>query len=547
MTHTFHLKQLEVPLFGVLDVRDQTKWLTAFRGMSAQSLLPLTIDEAAYEVIADELELDSDGLIADTARYAAGLYRTKTRGIGGSQLGNLGEVLVFLLNRASRKEIVRVMSWKPAQTQLIKDARFPQPDFIVRDSAGVQAALEVKSTEAFNYIELLKKNKWTWLQPCSKVAERRNEALPQLGFVNNVFTKPNHSLVGSGGKIVPFPVGAGIAAAVLTVDGRINTIRSHPTFRTPRECRPVHDCWTCVPQGCNFVVVTMPNEPGKLSLAGYEANGNKDWLTCYRRWATALIAHDLPAIKKSLEELCYSIEEWLSTDKMQQDKEILLAFWGSYLHDCISTRGVDVQLPEKLRKRNLANLGFDWIPGILSEPICRRTTLDDLSRVLQNASEHSESFALSVDLAEQEDIPRSLAVEVANGFLTLRLASNVWWGSLSVEDASHASKIAAELIQIVLKLFNSGISSPESFPPIPLKAINAQVGEDSILLGWQAMEKDSTFDYDSRILWYKLMKKYWFIYPRERYLFRLGIPKFRLRVFPDGRADFRISWPQMLL
>ncbi len=61
------------------------------------------------ELIADELELDAEGLAADASRYVGGLYRPKARGMGGSQLGDFGDVITFLLNRSSGSEIVRLI------------------------------------------------------------------------------------------------------------------------------------------------------------------------------------------------------------------------------------------------------------------------------------------------------------------------------------------------------------------------------------------------------------------------------------------------------
>ncbi len=145
----FEVKQIQVPLFGVVEEMNQAQWLATFA--NSPMTIQVQVDAAALNLIADDLGLDAEGLAADAERYVNGKYRTKARGMGGSQLGDLGEILTFLLSRVNAQEIVRVVSWRAGAGQAVKGARFPQPDFIIKDASGL-AALEVKSTEAFDFV-----------------------------------------------------------------------------------------------------------------------------------------------------------------------------------------------------------------------------------------------------------------------------------------------------------------------------------------------------------------------------------------------------------
>lgn len=88
---TFEVKQVTVPLFGVVEAPNQAAWLSALAAASATT--HVQVDEAALNLIAEELELDADGLATDAERYVSGQYRAEARGMGGSRLGDLGEVL----------------------------------------------------------------------------------------------------------------------------------------------------------------------------------------------------------------------------------------------------------------------------------------------------------------------------------------------------------------------------------------------------------------------------------------------------------------------
>ncbi len=106
----------------MIEAANQSPWLGAFAGSGATTSIDL--DDAAVDLIADELELEAEGLAADATRYVGGLYRPKARGMGGSRLGDFGEVIAFLLNRGSGSEIVRVVSWRRGPGQPCQPTRY---------------------------------------------------------------------------------------------------------------------------------------------------------------------------------------------------------------------------------------------------------------------------------------------------------------------------------------------------------------------------------------------------------------------------------------
>lgn len=135
---TFEVKQVQVPLFGVVEAPNQAAWLSAFS--TATTMTQVQVDTAALDFVADELEIDAEGLAADAERYVNGSYRAKARGMGGSRLGDIGEILTFLMNRVPGREIVRVVSWRAGTGQPVKGARFPQPDWVHDQLEEAEAA-----------------------------------------------------------------------------------------------------------------------------------------------------------------------------------------------------------------------------------------------------------------------------------------------------------------------------------------------------------------------------------------------------------------------
>jgi hypothetical protein len=91
--YTFRVRHLEVDLFGVVEHADSEPWLASFA--TAGKLEPVTVDDDAMEMIASELELELEGIAVSAARYVAGNYRPKAKGLGGARCnaGHLGRFL----------------------------------------------------------------------------------------------------------------------------------------------------------------------------------------------------------------------------------------------------------------------------------------------------------------------------------------------------------------------------------------------------------------------------------------------------------------------
>ncbi len=534
---TFEVNQVDVPLFGVVEAQNQEAWLTAFSATT--TTIQVQVDAAALDIVAADLELDAEGLVADAERYVNGNYRSKARGLGGSRLGDLGEILAFLVNRAHGHEIVRVVSWRAGIGQAIKGARFPQPDFIIKDKTGL-SALEVKSTEAFDFVDLRDTTKkWIWLQPCTSVGVCRKRALPQLAFVGGVLTPQQHRLVVRKGNIVPFPVGKGVAAAVLAVDGRTNALRSDPKYKTPKACRQANrDCWSCLPKTCHFVLVKMPNAPGALSLGGASSDGSARWLRAYQRWSQALAVRDLLAVRESLDVLVEQVASWLAASD-QVNADVLRGFWGSYLQDAMRSRGLDVEVPGQLGDLSRPELGFEWTRAPVAEPTNREGSVEDIMLLVAQDQDSAAPFMMSARLQRNDlDTEDSVSVRSQDDYVEFHLVSETWWTQGAVETIEKASLIATRLLSFALEA--SSWPVPMKVAGVPLREVAAQVGDRKVLFGWES--KSAT---PRSALWKSWMRDwpFWFDYepcPPWPVLLVLGDPRVRLRVMLDGRANLRV-------
>lgn len=544
---TFKVKRVQTSLFGEVEAADQSPWLEAFAGSGETTSIDIDLDDAALDLIADELELDAEGLAADASRYVGGLYRPKARGMGGSRLGDFGEVITFLLNRSNGSEIVRVVSWRRGPEQPIKGSRFPQPDFLV-SQAGNTRALEVKSTEAFDFVDLRDTSKkWTWLQPCAAVAGCRAQALPQLAYVNGAFTSQQHSLLVRDGNVVPFPVGNGVAVAVLTVDGRVSSLRSKAKYKTPKRCRHAsRSCWTCVKE-CDVIIVEMPNAPGRLSLAG-GSERSKAWFDAYRRWGQALAARDLAATVSAVLDLGESTHAWSQEFEDEELARVLRAFWGSYLGDAMRTRGVAVDVPEGLGLLSDRGLAFDWRPAPLAELSVRETTLDGLAEALSGIADVDQPLLLSSRQEGDEAKRGSIGLAISPDAIELTLTSKHWWGRGAVETNAAASEIAKEIVGIGFRLAGYQPPPPPTDWVVPLRGVDARVGDVRLRLGWVSKGVTPGSSEWHRVL--RTWSPFWIepeFGPSWPLPLLLGDPRVRLRVLPDGRARLRIArsaWPR---
>lgn len=504
--------------------------------------MPVSIDSAALDLIADELEIDAEGLVADADRYVQGLFREKAQGLGGSQLGDLGEVLAFLVNRAIQgRQILRVVSWKHGKDRPLKGGRFPRPDFIVREN-GRHAALEVKSTEAFDFIQLRDMSKtYTQLKPCAAVARCRNNALEQLGFVgSNVVPQP-HLLKIKGGNSVPFPVGQGIAVAVLATDGRVSSLRTDGRYRTPPACRNAprtRGCWSCVGPDDHIVLVTMPNDPGRLSLAGEPGNGDIRWFEAYQRWARALHSREPRGVQAATSVLSTAVDDWLGPRDAQRERAVLKGFWGSYLGDVTRRYGLEITVPSAFG--DLANTApsFGWERAELPESPVRETTFDEIRGALtQPRNGQSQWLAARVPSEQQET--ETLSLGLTETEVRFALLTDIWWNDGIIETEREASSIAARLVSLALTL--SGWAGPiGDFSHMPMKAISANVGDAKVSLGWTVRSAITSPD-----AWRPLPLWPFMFHPRFGLswppLLAIGDSRAVVRVWPDGRADLRVS------
>ncbi|MDY7226984.1 hypothetical protein [Hyalangium rubrum] len=548
---TFNIKQINVPLFGVVENPNQVPWHTAFAGTG--NLVPVSIDTTALDFIADELELEATDLIAGAERYVQGHFRSKARGLGGSQLGDFGEVLTFVINRAvPGREILRVFSWRPGASPVAKGSRFPQPDFIVRDN-GQLSALEVKSTEAFNYQDLLPTRRWTWLQPCSYVSPRRDEALQQLGYSGQTLTPQQHSLEIQNGMVVPFPVSQGRAVVVLAHDGRVSALRNDSRYKTPPDCRgatPPRDCWSCVAKGHDAVVVSMPNMPGWLSLGDDGKGEQGHWFRAYQRWTQALRTREMSAAQRTSSELATAVNAWLEGERPERDGQILRAFWGSYLGDALRHHGLNVELGTALPDLGKVAPAFNWEPVPMTEPPVREGSMEELQRALAEGPEKTSTRWFSTRVPSSEGSKQeteTLALGLTEQAIVFNFVSRAWWHGRELERDEEASQVAARIVSLAQDLWrgNAYVRHPQS---IPLRRIVVRVGDREILFGWKPeTSPDGWWRRWEQLLWADA--HFWPYQDPSWYgLLAHDDSRVRLRVHRDGRADLRVLrsvWPRL--
>jgi hypothetical protein len=537
----FQICRIDVPLFGEVELPNEEAWLHTFASeCSKQPDILIEVDESALSIIAEELEIDADYLIAGAERYVSGNFREKARGLSGGQLGEFGEVLTFLLYKSEKQDIVRVVSWKPGSTQTVKGSKFPQPDFIIRKGSNA-AALEVKSTEALDFISLRDMTKsYTTLKPCKLVAACREQALPQLAYKGSNRVAQKHSLKIRGHQVVPFPVGQGIAAAVLGVDGRVDRLRSDTKYKTPKSCREAkRSCWSCIPSARHAVIAIMANEPGRLSLGGATADGSIAWFTAYQRWTQALAARDIFAARDAAKVLSDSVINWLETTDGEK-RELLASFWGSYLREAMRIRGLNVEVTEKLPMDSDSRTNVDSIESHLAEPENREVEIGEIPRLIKNTKGSLTPFGVSVRLQKRDGISESLSVRASGQFVEFRLASDFWWASKRVETSEEAGKVGNRVITLAMEA-SGAINLVRIFnEPIPFRDVSARVGDKVIPFGWEAnWTVSDSADWLIGLGHWPFLRRPGRPMPWPIHLVT-GDPRARMHVFLDGRACIRI-------
>jgi hypothetical protein len=525
-TFTFNIKRVQVPLFRYVESTNQEKWRAAFE--AGTTITPVELDDSALDIISSDLQLDADALAIDAERYATGLYRDKSKGLSGGRLGDFGEVLSYLIYKHEKSQLVRVIGSK-LPGKLKAGDKYPKPDFLVLDPNGDPlSALEVKSREAFDY-QFLNGCHWGFLQPCAQVKACRAESLRQLAYkkVGKKKVGQKHQLIHSGGTVVPFPVGKGIAAAVLAVDGRVNKLRIDPKLKTPPLCvKQNRDCWSCLPQDQHMVLVTMENEPGKLMLAG-EGSDSGDWLRAYERWAQAVTYSDLIATRETLNTLIETTMPWLQT-RQRSARQRLRRFWVEDLTEVMRSRGLG------LDARGLYGDGgspdFDFEPA--REPYAREFSEDGLRGLIGDPVGDNRVPFLGSFLARGRDGRNSITIEGDRDSLEFRLISDNWRRRRPVANEREASELALFLINCALTA--NGYSELLPGWNVPLREISARVNEEKILLGWEV----TGFWYGPAWAAVFTQSPYrpWPSWPA---MLAIGHPSVRLLVRPDGRATFR--------
>ncbi len=522
----------------------------------------LEIDDAALDLLAEQLGLDAEALVWDAARYSKGLYRDKACGLAGSRLGDLGEAITYLLQsrRTPLHPPVRLLSWK-ANGLKVKGNKFPVPDFLleVGNQSGI---LEVKATEALDYQHLLYRRKSTELRPCDRIAQCRERALAQLGYMK----KPQHNLLAADGRVVPFPSDFGVAAAVLAVDGRLSRLRGVPKYKTPLSCESSstpRECWQCLGLEAaphQFIVAFMRNSPGKLPLIPLgEGNG---WISAYRRWSQAVWARALAPLREATGALVRETLSWLHprSGLAKGEEDLLRGFWGSYIRDLSAEKGIS--LPDGLvHLPSLKDVSpsFGWEPTVGAVP-----EVQDV-----NFKQKMQSWRIEDPTPTQWCFAASSAFRDEKGpedHFTFGSGPEGWYilclphelvakaGNSSDGDSSNgmADRVASRLVSLGLSI-SMGYQAVIQYGSLPLKEIAVRISDDLVHLGWTA--KTAMEDPTAWQNWFFFQRLqgspvYW---PPWRGEFRetrllwtvllaMGDPRVRLQVFFDGRGLLKVPW-----
>lgn len=83
---------------------------------------------------------------------------------------------------------------------------------------------------------------------------------------------------------------------------------------------------------------------------------------------------------------------------------------GSYLHDAMRSRGLDVEVPGQLGNLNGPGFDFGWSPAQLAEPTNRESSIEEIARVIGEAQECLPPFTMSARLRGDDRTGGSLSV-----------------------------------------------------------------------------------------------------------------------------------------
>lgn len=538
---TYEIDHISTQLFGIVEANPATAYLQLFSDPT-RATSSMTIDAVAMDVVANDMELEVEVLTLVFDRYLRGKYRAKTRGVGGTLLGDFCEALVYLHVRSDPStQIVRVVGYTPAPGQP-KKGRFIQPDFLI-NSGGVDGVLEVKGTQALDYNDLCQRTHWCWLAPCRKVKDCRQRALEQLGYVGGAFSQPAHQLVLKG-RSSAFPAGFGMVFGVLAIDGRVWALRGNAPFRTPTppDCRSQsRDCWKCLggSQGKkHFFMVEMHNEEGSLPVLG-PTGPKDDWIGVYSRWANACWARDWSAISVSANELFLQVGRWIDARfssatneqgaEVSEAREALRLEWVQHLTLAHASRGLGAAWSgpqsetEGGRDPGEPVTGFNY-----EEPPAEYVEWDRFPvriRTLRRSGQ-SHRYCSQTRLA---DGMLSCSVTIQADRWQLRMLPPAWWAR---ERELEPERIGWTAIWLGLTV-TSEYTLPSAWSPtmVPI-TYSVHVGDKTrpVTLGWRVASLLERGNWPERN---EGTERDW---PRWYRWLKYGDPRARLIVHSDGRV-----------
>jgi hypothetical protein len=504
---------------GLFDVDDETKRLDAFASCESTETLRVEVDEQSLALIADNMGLHADSIVAEAASYVSGEFRAKAKGFSGSRLGDFGEILTYLVRSNDGESIERVDDALDAADL----GGYPRPDFITL-IRGQLNGVEVKSTEAVDYQDLLDLHRLPadsrhhcQLKPCRALKPLRDDALRQLGFTNEVTAT---QVVVHSGAVLPFPIKKGIAVGVLVRDGRIDSlVPDQRRFRTGPVCvRQARNCWLCLgtdKSQAAAIMVEMPNEPGRLPILD-DAGQGAEWFAAYRNWRQALWAFvpGSAAIKGSA--LLAATRAW--TARIADGGALgqrLLEHWTKTLIRSAHERGIVLnEIQEGLRE----NLDAD--PG--GDERVRRVALQDAPRLVQQAIAAGDRARFALEPAGDAG---SAGVLVDGRMLDVATLSHQWPAAGISQE--QATVIMGGSLALVAKLIGEGDVRSRDPAHLPeLKPVTANINGHALPLGWVVEERE-------------LLE--WALHNHQfgRFPWEWPWPWMRAWVFPDGRTRVR--------
>lgn len=478
-----NVKALTVPLFGVLDAKDQEPFYAAF-AMPGQQIA-MKFDDHAFAIIEQQLGLDAEQLLPAVSRYVTGQLRAGAQGMRGWHLGDFGEALVLVLHLLrSGWTVSRVVS-----SHAPNRAERPMPDFWATDPAGQLCLIEVKTSEALDYVELSQASSKR-LAPCRGVAPLRLKALRQLGFHTSGRDLGYHhylEVLGRGRRQFPLlPARKGVAWVVLACDGRLKRLRAEKRFKTPPAClAKQRNCWDCIGAGPGtmdpeVLAVELPNAPGYLPLLP-PGEGGSGVFEAYRRWSEALWVAEVTAVEQSSSELAFAVLGWLS-DRWSGGRlrNRMGREWYDYVVEATAACGVGSKAWNNLASIALFTIDRSVPPG-LRNGTARVVPPSELAALLRQPAEERTAVHLSTTLSsEAHDIADTLSLQTSPHGWSVRACSHAWWSRQSLD-----GKAASDVVGRVLKLLVGDRDLTWSTSNPLVLPVFTEASDSRVELGWR--------------------------------------------------------------